>query len=476
MKTRLAAVVAALLLVGCGTGRQAVNGPGGGSDSIGLKDISSRADGAGGETVLPGDAALPEDVVPPEDGAGPGDIAVAELPQTQDVVIPPDIVLPPDCCWTDADCWDSAVCVDNKVPGQPGYCDIAPGPGECYYDDECDNGEVCLGAGICGCGLDCMWSGPGKCGPPVPPPCCQADEHCPGDDICVGGDMGAGGICFPPPTPGVCFGEEHCPDSYFCFGETVCSCDMNCISEPGACHPIGGNCCFGDQECEAGKVCVFLSPIFEDPGVCEPPPLVQGQCWLDSDCGADEKCEGQMVCPCDADCDMVDSFGTCKPDFPGCCDKDEDCLGAEVCVESEFGPASCGPAPAFGECYDDDDCYMIQTCVGSTFCPCNALCSAPTAPGNCTPLPPGCCYTDADCSDDTLCKATGPADGMPGSCVPDPAKLIGCPYPNGCCWDDKDCGPAKECLEAYVCGCIELCPVCGDCMPDQMGHCEYLPD
>ncbi len=46
-------------------------------------------------------------------------------------------------------------------------------------------------------------------------------------------------------------------------------------------------------------------------GVCAPPPLKEGQCWFDYQCPADANCVGQALCPCDADCDAPDQFGSC---------------------------------------------------------------------------------------------------------------------------------------------------------------------
>ena len=149
-----------------------------------------------------------------------------------------------------------------------------------------------------------------------------------------------------------------------------------------------------------------------------------------------------------------------------CCANQDDCPDAMVC-----GPGhSCIPPLQPGQCFEDEDCYMIQTCVGATVCPCDKLCAAPTTPGHCDPLPLSCCYTDSDCAEGMLCRGEGSVDSMPGSCVPPPNSEV-CPFDAQCCWNDTDCGGDSTCFEAFVCGCIDLCPVCGQCMPDSPGWC-----
>ena len=152
------------------------------------------------------------------------------------------------------------------------------------------------------------------------------------------------------------------------------------------------------------------------------------------------------------------------PDW--CCNSDADCPGDFVC-----GPGNSCIAPLEpGQCFNDEDCYMIQTCVGATVCPCELLCVAPTMPGQCDPLPVSCCYTDSDCENGFLCRGQLDYDAMPGTCVPPPDSEI-CPYDAQCCWNDSDCGGDLTCFESHVCGCNELCPVCGQCMPDAPGWC-----
>jgi len=381
------------------------------------------------------------------------------------------------CCFSDADCSSMEVCVlTSDIPENPGACHPAPAPGECYTDIDCGEGMHCEGPGICGCGYDCLWMGPGKCVQDVIPNCCKSDDECPGGMKCVGADLGAGGVCYPMKEPGACFDNSDCGFGNFCVGADICSCDMNCISMLGFCVPGQGGCCMSDAECQDGYVCHVFEPNDPMGGVCEPAPYLPGQCWNDWDCFPGETCMDAWSCPCNADCDGWDQYGFCSGSPEGCCNSDLECPVGQVCVGWELGDAitgTCEPAPAFGKCYYDSDCFeMSQKCVGATVCPCGMLCTAPTTPGTCSPLPGGCCYSDADCKDDEVCRGTSPGSKMPGSCKPDFNQMVGCPPPGGCCWGDEDCLPGKKCVGAQVCGCIELCYACGMCAPDQFGICK----
>ncbi len=436
-------------------------------------DTSPMPDGIAGEDLLPpGEDTLPgEDTVTPEDTVAPEDtLAPEDTPPPQDTAqdLPP---LPEWCCWDDLHCDEGFVCQGMILGDEPGGCEPAPGPGKCFDDSHCDPDEHCEGAGTCPCMYDCYWVGPGTCVPDMDW-CCKDDSDCPETDsgidlICVGGDIGAGGVCLPAPPLGNCYDDGDCPGASECGGQSVCSCDMNCISEPGWCTSPGYTCCDDNAPCPPNSKCVDIPGMTK--GTCLEIPF-PGSCWDGSDCAPAEYCFGQNPCPCDTPPDMDGCGwpGECLPLGDACCQSDGQCPAGLVCAPGN----TCEPAPGPGKCFTDDDCYETQSCTGGTVCPCGMLCSVGTNPGTCTPLPAGCCNTDADCNPGAVCRGQQAFDDMPGSCVPDPNGPQ-CLGDAACCWSEDDCPGNDTCVGASVCGCIELCYNCGACQPDVMGYCMW---
>jgi hypothetical protein len=209
----------------------------------------------------------------------------------------------------------------------------------------------------------------------------------------------------------------------------------------------------------------------EEHGVCKPKSSLQeGRCWWSGDCDPGQSCIGAALCPCNADCDMIDMPGACSG--LGCCDTDDDCEPGETCIgPGAPGSGTCQPALSPGQCWTAADCYGTQECVGAFQCPCMGACAMMTKPGECSPLPQGCCDSDADCPDDAVCRGAFEGSKLPGRCVADPLGPA-CMGDAACCWEDADCFGAGTCQGAVVCGCIDLCPNCGACAPDQMGFCS----
>lgn len=157
-----------------------------------------------------------------------------------------------------------------------------------------------------------------------------------------------------------------------------------------------------------------------------------------------------------------------------CCHFDTECESGQLCLGAgDAAQGRCLPDPGGKECFVDSQCEEFEECDGGVLYPaCEMLPDWEFHVGTCVmKLPPGCCDTDADCAFDQLCKAVSPDSGLPGRCKENLSMLIGCPNPGGCCWDDSDCAPGKICTGASVCGCIELCPQCGQCMEDVSGFC-----
>jgi hypothetical protein len=510
------------------------------------------------------DSTVAEDVVT-HDNQGQDHVSlevIEDVTDTSSPDLPLDIgtdgdgfVLPEMCCFTDDDCPAENVCVgyDGGLWPEAGACQPIPDAGRCWDDDDCTSVEdLCHMPVICGCLEKCAME-PGWCLHTDPPNCCHDDDSCADGQLCVGKDMGMGGVCLPEPEVTECYYNSNCEPGEYCISASICSCDMNCISETGVCLPLDVNCCFGDDDCEVMQQCVDMGD--NDLGVCKSqPPL--GLCWHDQHCQPGFQCQWPSICPCDADCDGVDMPGECQPvcGESDCCCEDDECGDGNVCVYIDNGNAclpeqpdgmcwqdshcgeqeycqgavpcpcswdcdgdgwdipgtckgtggdmccmtdmdcpqfyngklmfclieegnpfvvgTCQPMASPGKCWSEADCYMLQTCKGSGFCPCGMDCQAPgTTMGDCTPLPESCCYDDFDCTDGTVCRGTFQEENMPGRCVPDPNGPE-CLFDAQCCWNNADCAAGSACKNVSICGCIELCPVCGDCQPDQMGVCE----
>jgi hypothetical protein len=126
-----------------------------------------------------------------------------------------------------------------------------------------------------------------------------------------------------------------------------------------------------DDDC-AGKRCHGAGP--GNPGVCVEKP-VAGRCWIDADCGPQQKCKGAAWCPCDALCEEGwYGPGACVPEGTTCVavqpsQIEETCDAANLvvfdgvnCVETCLGCCGCGPWCQF-TFPDLSDC--AATCLGA---------------------------------------------------------------------------------------------------------------
>ncbi len=344
----------------------------------------------------------------------------------------------------------------------------------------------------------------------APPGDLQADSAMvdPADSAAPDGDAAAGEIqdnvlppdvitaCpadFPPTQPNTCDGDLHCE-----YGEECCC---------GKCSPsLVCDCNGGTWGCYYTDAC--LGPWCEVPPCCEEgtvgacnggqngdckveagqsvgkcmPPVELPLCWVDSDCGAGLSCVGASMCPCNADCDGIDTPGTCEPtELPaGCCYKDEDCdTGGDMAFSCGFlTPASdlgvCLPLPQSGECWDKSDCKPGEECQGPTYCECGTECGQIQAPGKCvTPPTPEVCQVDAQCPDGYRCVGKAFCDGPPddcpdsfGTCLPTPGA--------GLCWGDADCGAGEVCVNPVYCPGGKVCLADahpGVCLPAPLSGC-----
>lgn len=365
----------------------------------------------------------------------------------------PDVDMPQGCCDEDGDCGEAEGCV-------LGRCLKAPPQGRCWTAEDCSLGE-CVGAGPCPCEAACeQWSeGPGYCVP-----------------------EGKSCLVIPPadhPTMfGTCkkllgwvFDGQGCVQAggCDCFGlcDFVYASQEACEASCGIGPPPQPECCHLDAQCGAGKTCA--KPLAQSAlGICvdaDKPPV----CWDETECAQGEVCEGAMTCPCGSECKNL-APGKCAPQ-DGCCLEDAECGGGSVCRKPDGSGETYGRCMwelDEGMCWSSDDCGGGQACVDAFYCPCYQLCGAPDIPGTCQDLPGGCCVDDAGCPEGQQCEANGPS--LPGTCKADPDGPE-CPFDAQCCWTKDDCGKGQLCQGASVCGCLALCPTCGDCLPDQIGQC-----
>ncbi|MCS6899365.1 MAG: hypothetical protein NZX77_06305 [Polyangiaceae bacterium] len=202
------------------------------------------------------------------------------------------------CCKEDKDCTGEDPVVLICAGGQ---CKLPAAQGKCWRDKDCGSGFICLGEFVCPCGALC---GPqedvmGYCGPP-PPECCEEDAECvkQGLDRCVKAK------CRAKLLEGQCWDASDCSTNQVCQNPAPCPCGLDCdVDSPGQCvdDPVE-SCCKDDKDCGTSGDCVG--------SVCKKP-APKGQCWEDDDCPAGLTCEGEIVCPCGAQCILSDAPGKC---------------------------------------------------------------------------------------------------------------------------------------------------------------------
>ena len=201
-------------------------------------------------------------------------------------------------------------------------------------------------------------------------------------------------------TPGTscAYGQECCCGQ--CFDSLVCNC-----GDSGTFGCYNTDACYGGGWCDQPPCCepamgydpcidwvegMYCHALAGDQGKCLKE-VKYPSCWSHNNCQAGEQCQGADVCPCDADCDMEDSPGTCVgSELPqGCCYQDEDCDqgtdAAYVCgwneMSGEWGRCMWLLAP--GQCWDSSDCTDGKVCNGAAYCPCDAPCGMADMPGKC---------------------------------------------------------------------------------------------
>lgn len=202
------------------------------------------------------------------------------------------------------------------------------------------------------------------------------------------------------------------------------------------------------------------------------PPMIDGECSTDADCGEDWSCETTEigVCsscavgePCDPSC-TTETYSYCTPPPPTPCTADSDCSGSDVCVSYIYDVCSGTDTPAM-TCASDEPCEApVQDPVECT--------SQTTA--YCVPAYVAPCEVDADCGAGFTCEQSevcGCSDS-PDRDEADPDAPVGFPEtpveeptcscaPSGdfyCkiieveCDTDTDCASGLKCMDVYASG------------------------
>ncbi len=315
---------------------------------------------------------------------------------------------------------------------------------------------------------------------------CTSDDDCADGSACTLNERCDGGFCVSDPL--------GCDDGNPC---TADSCDAvgGCqhVDQPDDSSCSDGNVCTGEETCHNGSCtnppdldCNDGNPCTADscatPGGCRNTPIAgcctaNSDCFDGSHCTTNERCDGGTCASDPVDCndgnactnDSCDPAVGCRniPVVDGiACGGDGDvCNGTETCQGGSCAP---GTPPS---CDDDNPC----TTDG---CDSVAGCTVQTIPG--------CCNTDADCTDSSACTvnercvshacASDPLtcdDGNP--CTTDSCSAAtGCTFtavPNGqSCGDLDPCNGQESCQSGT---CVQgTAPLCDDGNPCTVDACD----
>jgi hypothetical protein len=148
--------------------------------------------------------------------------------------------LPAYCCAPDCPCADGDnICLPTHWSGEDGAgeCQIPAGEGECWTTADCELGDFCAGAFVCGCYTDCSWEGTGVCAPSATG-CCNGDEDCDDDYFCLPFEDVDPSTCHGILEFPACWSDEECGGGA-CIGAEPCPCDAYCVGQPGHCDNWG---------------------------------------------------------------------------------------------------------------------------------------------------------------------------------------------------------------------------------------------
>jgi hypothetical protein len=317
-------------------------------------------------------------------------------------------------------------------------------------------------------------------------PGCRKDSECDDGDPCTT-NLCIDDVCVYTWKNGACSFDYQCGENKACED---CSCTESCTMDEciltnvcqttscfgGSCEIIATDygCCTSDSECDDDNECTVDDC---NNHTCTNT-IPDGTCSKSSDCfGPNEECEN---CECVDTCEGVTCnanpcivyecvFGTCVARYtiPGCCTANSDCDDSDPCTQNTCGSdRHCTFQVPDGNCTLDVDCKDSNSVC--TDCECEDLCDGvdcTTDPcavkicvmGTCETVHtiPGCCDSDADCSDSITCTVDECTDNNTCShSVP----VDGCVV-------DADCLSESDQCNTTTCECVDACQAI-DCMDD----------
>ena len=318
---------------------------------------------------------------------------------------------------------------------------------------------------------------------------CQIDDDCnPAADPCTA-TLCQFGCCQVAPTVGVA-----CDDGIPCNGPDACKNGKCTPALPGGCDDAL-NCTFDacdgekchhtvlDGWCHIGNTCVQAqAAIPGDPcKICDPTQdqdswsKLSGCCQKDADCTAKGQCDKPT-------CDTIE--GKCLiVKIPGCCKSDGDCDDGNLCTTDSCNtgdgnctskgvacgaPSDCQAAscdPVDGQCKPEllpGWCLIDGQCIGSNATnaanPCQ-ICVPGNKPTSWSGTPGTLCNDNNACTFSDICTSTGECKGtaQPGCCQSDadcsnsgvPCKIGTCNTSVGLCAlsDKPGCCTAGICCD-----------------------------
>jgi hypothetical protein len=332
---------------------------------------------------------------------------------------------------------------------EEGVCYLYNRECSCSSDDECFEGEQCIGSTCvvppcladsdCAEGLECN-SATGDCF--VPP--CTSDDDCPGVQVCDAGTCRLESDCS---ICAACSSVEDCGGSQFICasagGPNFCT---RICSSTGDCP--GNSDCF-DVPGEDFAVC--LNDNINTGGLCPDDYICttsDGDPCDGVTCGAGQTCNPRTGA-------CIDAGGTGGGDCNMCgpCTTDSDC-GNGYCLSFDGVSTFCAPVCTnASECPANGDCFQIQIQGGGStsnaqVCLNEDADTAGTCPDGFVCEPRGD-VTPADPCDGVTCGAGQTCDPNSGRCV-DQDEVVTPPVGEctvcDSCGTDTDCGAGSRCI------------------------------